>query len=112
MERWKGLAIGGVNLMGKHTVAIRQNQGVRAKKSIKGFILNYSSGKFSIIWGKTHFSLFPEVPSWNRLNDRGPRTNSTGSVRSQSPLLNQFGQGRDLVELTGSILQILPKRDA
>ena len=68
--------------------------------------------KFSIIWGKTHFSLFPEVPSWNRLNDRGPRTNSTGSVRSQSPLLNQFGQGRDLVELTGSILQILPKRDA
>ena len=43
MERWKGLAIGGVNLMGKHTVAIRQNQGVRAKKSIKGFILNYSS---------------------------------------------------------------------
>ena len=69
-------------------------------------------GKFSIIWGKTHFSLFPEVPSWSGLNDRGPRTNSTGSVRSQSPLLNQFGQGRDLVELTGSILQILPKRDA
>ena len=70
------------------------------------------NGKFSIIWGKTHFSLFPEVPSWNRLNDRDSRTNATGSVRSQSPLLNQFGQGRDLVELTGSILQILPKRDA
>ena len=39
-------------------------------------------GKFSIIWGKTHFSLFPEVPSWSGLNDRGPRINSTGSVRS------------------------------
>ena len=75
-------------------------------------LIHKMSRKFSIIWGKTHFSLFPEVPSWNRLNDRGPRTNSTGSVRSQSPLLNQFGQGRDLVELTGSILQILPKRDA
>ena len=45
-----------------------------------------SERKFSIIWGKTDFSLFPEVPGWNRLNDRDPRVNHYGlQVHSMIP---------------------------